>query len=306
MRTVFFGTPEFAVASLRALADSSHEVAAVVAQPDRPAGRGMRLSRPAVADEALERHITLLQPAKIRTAEFLQIINDLQPDLGIVVAYGRILPDGLLSIPKLGFVNVHGSLLPRYRGAAPIQRAIENRERETGITIMRVDSELDHGPMLRSVSTPIGLDETTPELAARLATIGASALVEVIDAMARGEALEVEQDHERATHAPKIEKAEGVVRWQESAAALYARHRAFLPWPGLTATFQGEAIKLTAVRPAAGNGAPGEVLQTAPYLIVAAGEGALQLVSLQRSGKTPVDGSTFARSAELVTGMTFG
>lgn len=266
----------------------------------------MKILRPAVAEEAIRRHITLLQPGKIRTPEFLESIRAMRPDLGVVVAYGRILPDALLAVPPYGFVNVHGSLLPRYRGAAPIQRAIENGERETGITIMRVDSELDHGPILRSVSTSIGPDERASELAERLALIGAATLVEVIDALDRSDAKDVRQNHLLATHAAKIEKHEGVVDWGADADSIYAKFRAFFPWPGLTTTLHGEPLKLMDVRPASGAGSPGETLAVAPELIVAAGRDALRIVSIQRAGKSPVDGATFARSSGLVKGERLG
>src|SRR5205085_9246619 len=166
MRVVFFGTPQFAVPSLEALAHA-HEVALVVAQPDKPAGRGMKLQSPAVAVRARELGLPVAQPAKIRDAAFLDSIAVLRPDAGIVVAYGKILPAALLAIPPRGFLNAHASLLPKYRGAAPVQRAIEHGERETGVTIMRVDEELDHGPMLSAVRTPIGAGEHAPSLAAR-------------------------------------------------------------------------------------------------------------------------------------------
>lgn len=303
MRIIFFGTPDFAVPSLRALTESRHEVVSVVAQPDRPAGRGMKMLRPAVAEEALRRQLPLLQPAKIRTSEFLDQVGALRPDLGVVVAYGRILPGALLTTPPRGFVNVHGSLLPRYRGAAPIQRAIENGDKETGITIMRVDSLLDHGPMLRAVATPIGSDERLPELAERLSVIGSEALVEVVDAMERDEEREVEQEHDQATHAAKIEKHEGVVDWGLDAEAIYSRFRAFFPWPGLSTTFQGETLKLVDLRPTSGSGSPGEVIALSPGLVVAAGRGALHLLSIQRAGRSPVGGSVLARALGLVEGM---
>src|SRR5437764_12801805 len=172
MRVVFFGTPQFAVPSLEAVA-RAHEIALVVAQPDKPAGRGMKLRSPAVAMRARELGLPVAQPAKIRDAAFLESIAALRPDAGIVIAYGKILPAALLAIPALGFLNVHASLLPKYRGAAPIQRAIEHGERETGVTIMRVDEELDHGPMLAVVKTESGPDEDAPSLASRLSALGA-------------------------------------------------------------------------------------------------------------------------------------
>ncbi len=286
MRVVFFGTPQFAVPSLDALA-RAHEVALVVAQPDKPAGRGMKMQAPAVAMRARELGLPLAQPAKIRDAAFLESVAALRADAGIVVAYGKILPAALLQVP---FYNVHASLLPKYRGAAPIQRAIEHGERETGVTIMRVDEELDHGPMLSVVRTDIDPDEHAPSLAARLSTLGASALVDALASMPP----EVAQDHAQATLAPKIEKSEGAVDWNEPARTIYDKFRAFDPWPGL---FTPE-LKLIDLRPAAGSGVPGTILAIdGDGVSVATGDGAIRLISVQRAGKPRVAAADLARSA---------
>jgi methionyl-tRNA formyltransferase len=294
VRLVFFGTPEFVVPSLEAVA-RAHDVALVVAQPDKPAGRGMKLQAPAVAVKAGELGLPLAQPAKIRNEEFLSQIRALSPDVGIVVAYGKILPAALLEIPTRGFLNVHASILPYYRGAAPIQRAIERGERETGVTIMRVDEELDHGPVLAIEKTPIDPDEHTPQLAARLARIGAEALARVLDAFPD----ETPQDHALATLAPKIEKSEGQVDWSQPAHAIYDRFRAFDPWPGLTA---GE-LKLLDLRPADGHGAPGTILGIdGSGVVVATGDGALRLVTVQRPGKPRVAAADLARGSGWKSG----
>jgi methionyl-tRNA formyltransferase len=294
VRLVFFGTPEFAVPSLEAVA-RAHDVVLVVAQPDKPAGRGMKLQAPAVAVKARELGLPLAQPPKIRSDEFLSQIRALAPDVGIVVAYGKILPAALLEIPARGFLNVHASVLPYYRGAAPIQRAIERGERETGVTIMRVDEELDHGPMLAIERTPIDPDERTPQLAARLARIGAEALAQVLDAFPA----ETPQDHALATLAPKIEKSEGQVDWRQPARVIYDRFRAFDPWPGLTA---GE-LKLLDLRPAAGQGTPGTILDIDDGgVVVATGDGALRLVTVQRPGKPRVAAADLARGSGWKSG----
>lgn len=294
MRVVFFGTPEFAVPSLEAVA-RAHDVVLVVAQPDKPAGRGMKLQAPAVAVKAREFGLPLAQPPKIRNDEFLAQIRVLAPDIGIVVAYGKILPAALLEIPARGFLNVHASILPYYRGAAPIQRAIERGERETGVTIMRVDEELDHGPMLAIERTPIDPDERTPQLAARLARIGAEALARVLDAFPA----ETPQDHALATLAPKIEKSEGQVDWRQPARVIYDRFRAFDPWPGLTA---GE-LKLLDLRPAAGQGMPGTILDIDDGgVVVATGDCALRLVTVQRPGKPRVAAADLARGSGWKSG----
>jgi methionyl-tRNA formyltransferase len=229
LRIAFFGTPEFAVPSLEALA-GEHEIVLVVAQPDKPSGRGMKMHAPAVAVRAKQLGLPLLQPLKVRNEEFLSAVRKAEPDIGIVIAYGKILPVALLEIPRRGFLNVHGSLLPHWRGAAPIQRAIEAGEAKTGVTIMRVDAELDHGPMLVLASLEIGPDERTPSLATRLSGLGADVLREVLSKTGVNE---VEQDHEQATYAAKIDKGEGLIRWTDSARSIYDRFRAFDPWPGV-------------------------------------------------------------------------
>ena len=288
------GTPEFAVPSLEAVA-REHEVALVVAQPDRPAGRGMKLQAPPVVVRARELGLPVAQPAKIRNAEFLDTVAALGPDAGVVVAYGRILPSALLHIPRHGFVNVHGSVLPQYRGAAPIQRAIQSGDRLTGVTIMRVDEELDHGPMLAIETTEIGPDERTPSLARRLAAIGAEALARVLRELESGAAVETPQDHARATVAPKIEKQEGEVHFTEPARAIYDRFRAFDPWPGVFVQSGGETIKLTEVRPADATGDPRTVLSIDDGVVVACGEGAIRIVEMQRPGKPRTPAAAVAR-----------
>jgi methionyl-tRNA formyltransferase len=289
---LFFGTPEFAVPTLDAVA-GEHEVVLVVAQPDRPAGRGMKLQAPAVAVRARELALPLLQPVKIRTAEFLDEIRRCDADAAVVIAYGRILPASLLAIPRYGFFNVHASILPRWRGAAPIQRAIEAGDGVTGATIMRVDEELDHGPMLAVTSTEIGADERTPALARRLSIIGAEALLPVLRELP--DVIETPQDHASATLAPKIEKSEGEIRWSETAVAIYNRFRAFDPWPGLFVRHGEETIKLTDLRPAAGTGAPGAILELGDDVVIACGEGAIRVTEMQRPGKPRGSAGAIAR-----------
>jgi methionyl-tRNA formyltransferase len=303
VRIVFFGTPAFAVPSLEAVA-AAHEVALVVAQPDRPAGRGMKMHSPEVAVRARELGLPLVQPAKIRNDEFLETIRAARPDAGVVIAYGRILPAALLAIPPHGFFNVHGSILPAWRGAAPIQRAIEAGDAVTGVTIMRIDEELDHGPMLATASTAIGPDERTPQLAARLARIGADALLPVLDDIARGTAVETGQDHARATIAPKIERSEGEVTFAERAARIYDRFRAFDPWPGLFFRSGDEVVKLTDLRPADAGAEPGSIVELGDAgVVVACGEGALRLLELQRPGKPRMPAAVVARALGWEKGM---
>lgn len=293
MRIAFLGTPEFAVPSLEAI-HREHEIALVVAQPDKPAGRGMKMQAPAVAVRAKELGLPLLQPPKIRDAAALEAIAQARPDAGIVVAYGKILPAALLAIPKHGFLNVHGSILPLWRGAAPIQRSIEAGDRVTGVTIMRVDEELDHGPMLAIETTGIDPDERTPQLAKRLAVIGAEAMAKVLRDLESGNAVETPQDHARATIAKKIEKSEGAITFDESVATIYNRFRAFHPWPGIAF---GD-LKLTEIRPAASSGElkpPGTVLSLEEDVIVAARDGAIRIIEMQRPGKPRTPAGAVAR-----------
>ncbi len=252
----------------------------------------MKVHTPAVAIKALELGLPLVQPAKIRNDEFLGLVRSLAPDVGIVVAFGKILPAALLDIPTHGFLNVHASVLPQYRGAAPIQRALEHGELETGVTIMRVDEALDHGPVLAIERTPIDPDEHTPQLAARLSALGAKALAAVLANLAG--AVETPQNHEAASAAPKIGKSEGDVRWSDPARALYNRFRAFDPWPGLTAA----NLKLIDIRPTTGSGTPGTILAiTDDGVTVATGDGALRLVTVQRAGKARVPAVELARGS---------
>lgn len=290
MRIVFFGTPELAVPSLDAVS-RDHEVVLVVAQPDKPAGRGMKMRAPAVASRARDLGLPLLQPPRIRNEDFLDEIARVRPDCGVVVAYGRILPKALLDIPEHGFFNVHGSVLPRWRGAAPIQRSIEAGDKVAGVTIMRVDEELDHGPMLRIETTEIGPDERTPQLAQRLSHLGADALAAVLREVENGTAVETPQGHARATIAPKIEKSEGEITFDEPAHAIYNRFRAFDPWPGIV--FRD--LKLTDLRPSEGSAAPRTLLEIGEGVVVACGDGALRILEMQRPGKPRTPAAAVAR-----------
>ena len=235
LKIVYFGTPEFAVPTLRTLIHSSHQVAAVVSQPDRPRGRGQHLTPTATKVLAESHGVRVLQPERIKDEGFLPTIAALEPDLGVVAAYGKLLPDALLQIPKLGMVNVHASLLPRWRGAAPVHRAVIAGDRETGVTIMRVVKELDAGPMFAKVTRTIGADETSPEVERDLAESGAALLLEVVDRLARGEAVETPQDDALVTYAPKIVKSEGAIDWELPAAQIHNLVRGLQPWPLVSA-----------------------------------------------------------------------
>jgi len=228
---VFFGTPQFAVPTLQRLLDSTHTVAGVVTQPDRPRGRGQRVTDAPVKALAVERHIPVMQPERLKPPEVADALRAWQPDLGVVAAYGRIIPEHLLAVPRLGMINVHASLLPRYRGAAPVHRAVIDGERDTGITIMRVIKELDAGGMFATATRPIGPDETSDVVEAALAELGANLLVRVVEQIAAGTAREEPQDPARATYAPRLTKEEGLIDWSQSSSGIHNRVRGLYPWP---------------------------------------------------------------------------
>ncbi len=292
MRIAFAGTPPFAATALQALLAADHDVVLVLTQPDRPAGRGMKLQVSAVKALAQQHHLPIAQPSGLRldgrhradAQAARDALRSAAPDLAIVAAYGLILPDWALSLPRRGCVNIHASLLPRWRGAAPIQRAIEAGDAETGITIMQMDAGLDTGPRLCMRRTAIGPDDTAASLHNRLATIGGELIVEALALLERGTLSSAPQPNDGITYAHKIDKHEAALDWRDSAVNLERRVRAFDPFPGATLTDGDQPVKVwrAAVDPA-GHGAPGEVLSTLPGpLRVACGGGALELLELQR------------------------
>jgi methionyl-tRNA formyltransferase len=298
LRIVFLGTPAFAVPSLEALVHSRHHVVGVVSQPDRPRGRGQQLQQTPTRQSAEAHGIPVLQPAKIKDDAFLQSVRDLRPDLGVVVAFGRILPDALLAIPRLGMINVHASILPRYRGAAPIQRAVLAGDAETGVTIMRVVSELDAGPTFSVAKAPIPPDATSGDMETALAGLGAAALLPIVDAIAEGRAVETPQDHAAATHAAKISKAEGVIDWQETASVVHNRVRGLQPWPLASTTLGGQRLVLRRTRLVALDthaAAPGTIVRAyGDQLTVACGGGtAVDVIEIQPEGRRTVTAREF-------------
>jgi len=311
-RIVFFGTPAFAVPSLEALIGSPHEVVALVSQPDRPKGRGQQLQPTPTKQIALERGIAVLQPAKIRDEPFLQQLRDLRPDLGVVVAFGRILPDALLAIPRLGMINVHASILPRYRGAAPIQRAVIAGDAETGVTIMRVETELDAGPTFSTAAVPIPPDATSGDMEPILARLGAALLVPVVADLAAGRAAPVPQDHARATFAPKITKEEGRLDWSERAPAIHNRVRGLQPWPLASAHLDGARVVLRRTNPDTGTGLqgasePGRIVRaTGDDLLVACGGGSiLRILEIQPEGRRTMTAREFIAGRAVRQGARF-
>jgi methionyl-tRNA formyltransferase len=295
MRVVFMGTPAFAVPSLDALAGAGHELLAVVAQPDRPAGRGQALREPATKAWARARGVPVLQPAKVRDGSLAAELGALRPDVVAVAAYGRILGRDLLELAPHGAINVHGSLLPRYRGAAPIQWAVANGERETGVSIMQMDEGLDTGDVLLQRAIAIGPDDTAEGLAPRLAALGGEALVEALALAAAGAIVPVRQEGARATLAPILAKEDGRIDWSLPAPRIAARLRGFSPWPGAWTTLDGRIVKILEARAeGAAGGGPGEARRGAQGIVVACGEGtALAVARLQPEGRAAQDARAF-------------
>lgn len=329
LRIVFFGTPAFAVPTLDALlAAAPHAVVGVVTQPDRPRGRGQKLSDAPVKARAIAAGLPVLQPERMKDEAFLQSLSSWNADLGVVAAYGRILTEAILAMPRLGMINVHGSLLPRYRGAAPVHRAIIDGEIATGITIMRVVKALDAGPMLAMDHRAIGPDETSEEVERDLARIGSRLLVAVVDQLARGSAHETPQDEALATYANRLTKDDGRIDWSWPAARVHNLIRGLHPWPHAFAFLHGQRLILrrsTLVTPGAYRvrqavsekaeshasqrtalDPPGTIVEAAAdHLVVATGDGLLQILEIQAEGKRPMSAREFLAGHRLTAGDRF-
>jgi methionyl-tRNA formyltransferase len=301
MRIVYMGTPDFAVPPLRALIDAGHQIICVYTQPPRPAGRGQREQISPVHEEAVRRGIPVRTPVSLRSEGAQKDFSALKPDVAVVAAYGLILPKGILTAPPYGCINIHASLLPRWRGAAPIQRAILAGDSETGITIMQMDEGLDTGPMLMQAKRAIGPTTTAQDLHDSLSTLGAETIVAALEKLQPG-LLKAQPQPEGATHAAKLTREEGRLDWKKPAAALERQVRAFTPWPGAWFEHEAERIKVLAAALAEGKGAPGTVLDD--RLTVACGEGALSITRLQRAGKAPMDAESFLRGYPIALGTT--
>ncbi|WP_222910199.1 methionyl-tRNA formyltransferase [Pseudomonas sp. DNDY-54] len=308
MRIVFAGTPEFAAQHLQALLDAGREVIAVYTQPDRPAGRGQKLMPSPVKQLALQHDIPVHQPQTLRDPAAQAELASLQADLMVVVAYGLILPQAVLDMPRLGCINSHASLLPRWRGAAPIQRAIEAGDAESGVTVMQMEAGLDTGPMLLKVHTPIAPDDTGGSLHDRLAALGSNAVVEAVSALEAGTLAGEIQDDSLATYAHKLNKDEARIDWTQPAVELERRVRAFHPWPICHSTLDGAAVKIHAAEPGTGHGVPGQIIDADKNgLDVACGEGSLRLTRLQLAGGKPLAFSDLfnSRREQFATGKAF-
>ena len=301
-RIVFMGTPEFAVKSLEACLTLG-EVVAVVTQPDKPRGRGQTLSFSPVKGVALARHIPVLQPVKIKGTNFAQELRALRPDVAVVTAYGKILPQDVLDVPRRGCVNVHASLLPRFRGAAPIQWAIAAGDEKTGVCLMQMDAGMDTGAIIDRAELAIGAADTSATLHDKLAALGGEVLRRSLKRFVDGELAVVPQPTEGVVMAPMIKKEDGHLDWSKSARVLELRLRAFTPWPGAFCTWEGALLKVTKAAVAEGKGAPGTVLSTsAEGLEVACAEGSLRLLLIQPEGKRAMTAQEFLSGRKLVVG----
>lgn len=316
MRVVFFGTPALAVPTLDALCEHDDlRPVLVVSQPSRPAGRGRQVKEPPVIQAADRHRLDHEQPKSVKTKKFLDRIRKLEPDVAVVVAFGQIFPADLLEIPEHGCINVHASLLPKYRGASPIQAAIAAGERVTGVCTMRMDEGLDTGPILRKKATPLGPEETAPELGERLARLGAELLVDTLRDLEQGSIDEEKQDDDAATWAPRIDKSYGRIDWSRRAFDLYDHWRAVQPWPGLHSVLEGEPVRIIACRyrpggsdPEAAEKTPGAVLGVEDgALEIACGDGTILAVDrLQRPGKNVLSAPDFVNGERLEPGTRFG
>lgn len=308
MRILYFGTSPFAIPALRALLDHGYPVVGVVTQPDRPAGRGGQLTPPPIKPVAEAAGLPVLQPESCRAPEFLETARALAPTLSVVAAYGQFLPDPLRTLPPLGTVNLHGSLLPTYRGAAPIQRAIWNGESTAGVCLMWMVREMDAGDVIACADTPIADDDTGGTLTARLAELTAELLLTWLPAIDSGTAPHLPQDPAGVTFAPIIRKEERAVDWTQPAVAIWRQIRALAPTPTAVTTFRGQPVKLLMAHPLDGNAdaAPGTILAIRHGLHVVTGDGVLEITHVQPAGKRPMSGEEFRRGSRPAPGERFG
>jgi len=308
VRLIFLGTPAFAVPTLERVVAAGHEVLTVVTQPDRPRGRGQAPAAPPVKQAAERLGLMVFQPERLRRPEAVEHLRAIPIDAMVVVGYGQIIPQSVIDQAPLGIINVHGSLLPHYRGAGPIQWAILNGETRTGVTTMRIDAGLDTGDMLLKAETEIGPDENAMELGARLASMGADLLVRTLAGLASGSIIPEKQDSSQATWAPLLKKQDGLIDWSRPAAALHNQVRGLQPWPGAYTTFRGQSLhvwrsRVHASTPAA---APGAAHREGQALLVSTGNGALELLEVQMEGRKRLAASDFANGQRLADNEVLG
>ena len=307
MRIIFMGTPEFAVPTLKALIDSEDEIIAVVSQPDRHRGRGRKLAPTPTKLTAEEHDIPVLQPPKVKTEEFLDELRELNPDVIVVAAYGKILPGELLEIPPHGCLNVHPSMLPKYRGASPINGALVSGDKVTGVTIMQLDEGMDTGDILLQREVPIEHDDTGVTLSKRLSALGAELMIETIKLLKDGALKPVKQDDALATHTQMLKKEDGLIDWNKSAPEIRNLIRGMLPWPGAYTYLGDKMLKIYSAEAAHMGGAPGEVLGSSKEVLeVACGEGSLIVTELQIEGGKRLDAKSFLTGRNIEPGTVLG
>jgi methionyl-tRNA formyltransferase len=308
MRIVFLGTPAFAVPTLEALVQGGHEVISVVTQPDRPKGRGQELAESPVKQAALRMGIPVYQPERIRRPEAQAHVAELKPEIMVVVGYGQIIPQSVIDIPPRGIVNVHASLLPKYRGAAPVQWAIVNGEERTGVTTMQINAGLDTGDILLARETEIGRNENAVELADRLSVMGAELLVETLDGLVRGTITPQKQVEAEASHAAILKKEDGAISWREPAAAIHNRVRGLVPWPGAYTRFRGQMLHVWKARVCAGHVAlaAGRILDDPGFRVACGDGGIVQLLEVQMEGRKRMAADVFLRGQRLTDDEILG
>jgi methionyl-tRNA formyltransferase len=308
VRLAFLGTPQFAVPTLERTVAAGHEVLAVITQPDRPRGRGQVPAAPPVKEAALRLGLPVYQPERIRRPEAVELLSGLNLDAMVAVGYGQIIPQSIIDLVPLGIINVHASLLPKYRGAGPVQWAILNGETRTGVTTMRIDAGLDTGDMLLKAETEIGAEETAVELGRRLAGMGADLLVETLAGLAAGTIVPEKQDPAQATYAPLLKKEDGRIEWSRPAAAIHNQVRGLQPWPGAYTAFRGHTLHVWRAKVRGlGSGVwePGRVVGLRP-LVIACGEGELELIEVQMEGRKRISAADFVNGQRIEEGEQLG
>lgn len=309
MRVVFMGTPDFAVSSLDALIEARHEVRAVITQPDRPKGRGNKLAFPEVKERALELGLPVHQPDSVKDEAFLELLKSYQPEVIVVVAFGRILPKSVLDLPQYGCVNVHGSLLPAYRGAAPIQRAVLDGCKETGVTTMRMDVGMDTGDMLLQARIPITEEDTSGTMFDKLAVLGGELLIETLNGLEAGTIVPQKQDDAKATHAARILKEDELINWNDSAEKISCQIRGLAPAPGAYTWWEGQRMKLWKARinSKETEKQPGTIVEIGKEaILIQTGKGCLEVLELQPAGKKAMPAKAFVNGGGITEGTVLG
>ncbi|MDO4381256.1 MAG: methionyl-tRNA formyltransferase [Clostridia bacterium] len=309
MRIAFMGTPDFSVECLKALENSKHEIVGVFCQPDKPVGRKQELKMPDVKVEALKHDLPIFQPTTLRNGKGVEILEKIKPELIIVVAYGKILPPDFLKFPKYGCINIHASILPKYRGASPIHHCVLNGDSETGVTSMLMDEGVDTGDILLVKKIPIGINDTTLEMFEKLSVLGAEVLTETIEALEKGELNPIKQDESKATHAGLLSKDEGLIDWSKSAFEVHNKIRGLYSWPGAFTKLDGKTLKIqkSVLSDKKGNNIPGEVVFVDGKMIVSCGDNnCVELKEIQLEGKKRMEAAAFLNGHKLSKGTVLG